>query len=87
MVGKGYVPKLDVGRGRRFFAAGVCREEVLAFPASDVPVPPFSGPAGKITISGGVFNTSAIRSALAAAREYMVIRRDTAMTAFKIMVK
>ena len=46
-----------------------------------------SGSAGKITISGGVFNTSAIRSALAAAREYMVIRRDTAMTAFKIMVK
>ena len=75
------------GAAAGFSLPASAEEEVLAFPASDVPVPPFSDSAGKITISGGVFNTSAIRSALAAAREYMVIRRDTAMTAFKIMVK
>ena len=87
MVGKGYVPKLDVGRGRRFYAVCGRRRRGLSVSGLRCSRASVFRLGGKITISGGVFNTSAIRSALAAAREYMVIRRDTAMTAFKIMVK
>ena len=42
---------------------------------------------GRISMSWGVIMTSSTRPALAMALEDMVIRREMAMTEFKIMVK
>lgn len=80
IIGKGHMIKFHVGRT---FPGGSCpeRPDWRRGAVSGRPVQ------GRISMSWGVIMTSSTRPALAMALEDMVIRREMAMTEFKIMVK